>query len=517
MIRLFPFSLQMPVGLEYSVLLLFLFLALVNGLNFKLSGRTRNIPLVVLQISGGIMAIFSADLVTLLLSWEILTVSAFLLIRQSGSVESRQASLRYITVQIFSAALFFIASLLQYQQTGSLAITVLSPLSQPFMLGAVLIKTAAMPMHFWLTESYPAAPPEVTALLSGFATKVGVLTAVRLIHLDVLGYPVLGLAGALTAVIAVLFALRQQNARKLLSFHIVSQVGYMSAAAGMSSVLVGEAAVLAGSAALFHLITHTLYKSQLILAAGAAKRYFGHENLLNMGGLVRHKPLLFFCALVGSLAIAGFPFTSGYASKELIKQGIGYGLITNLLTLASIGTALSFIKFMYLIFLRRPASAQVSASVSGPRSESESRSSESALRGDAKRMLPLLLLTAVTLLIGVLPGLVPGLPTHNFFRFSSLMNGIAPISAAVFLWIFLRKFFVSGSKGSANYSSGGNRRLSTPVSLWFARAAWPFRHLLRIMHAVDPQAQMKVMMLTLCLVLVILLFQGGLLFPEGLL
>ncbi|GAB6089978.1 proton-conducting transporter transmembrane domain-containing protein [Spirochaeta dissipatitropha] len=495
MIRLFPFLMHMPAGIEYAVLILFLFIGAVNVLNLILAGRAGMLPLALLHIFGGVLAVFAADLVSLLLSWELLTVSAFFLIRQSGSVSSRQASIRYIAIQMVSAALFFIATVLQFQETGSLSIVPLSGSSQYFMLAAVVIKTAAIPLHFWLVESYPAAIPEITALLSGFATKVGVLSAFRLLRVDMFGFPVLALIGAASAVTAVLFALLQTNARKLLSYHIVSQIGFMTAAVGMAVFVEAELLEIVLAAALFHMITYTLTKSLLILSAGAAERSFGHGNLFAMGGLFRRRPVLFFCTLVGSAAIAGFPFTSGFASKVLIKQGTDYGMISRLLDIASVGTALSFTKFMYLIFFNRSKSTEPLR---------QTRPNKGPVP-EYVRMLPLLLLTLSTLLIGFLPGIVPGIADFNIYSTSTVIDALKTIAAAAVLWLLLKNFLTSGAKKGPEDTLYQGTRLQTPITTWLNHGLWPLRHSLRFIHAVGPQAQMKIMLLSLCAVILLLL------------
>lgn len=494
MIRLFPFCMHMPAGLEYAVLILFLFIGAVNTLNLIIAGRAGMLPLALLHISGGILAVFAADLVSLLLSWELLTVSAFFLIRQPGTVGSRQASIRYIAVQMLSAALFFIATVLQFQQTGSLAVVPLSGSSQYFMSGAILVKTAAMPLHFWLVESYPAAIPEVTALLSGFATKVGVLSAFRLLRVDVFGFPILAIIGAASAVVAVLFALMQSNTRKLLSYHIVSQIGFMTAALGMAVYVKAELVEIVLAAALFHMITYTLTKSLLILSAGSAERSFGHGNLFSMGGLFRRRPVLFFCTLVGSAAIAGFPFTSGFASKVLIKQGTDYGMISRFLDIASVGTALSFTKFIYLIFFNRKKSNE----------PLQMTIPDKPAAPEALGMLPLLLLTFACLLIGFIPGIVPGIADYNFYSTSTVVDALTTIAAAAVLWLLLKNFLAPEQKRGATDCPDQRIRLETPVSTWLNHMLWPMRHTLRLVHAAGPQAQMKIMLLSLCTVILLL-------------
>lgn len=471
MSQLFSFSLSLPTGIEHAILLLFILLGLVNLLNIAANRMFRLLPIALLHISGGLFGVLARDLVALLISWEILTISGFFLIRFAGGNRSRQAALRYLAVQMVSAALFFIAAVIHYRAAGSLSVVPLTASAQPFMFAAILIKTAAVPLHCWLVESYPAAHPGITPLLSAYTTKIGVLSAARLLIFAPWGVPVLAYAGGLTAVIAVVFALKQQNARKLLSYHIVSQVGYMTAAIGLVGT-VGNAAAVAG---LFHLITHTMYKSLLFMTAAEARKSFGHDNLLAMGGLWRRRPGLFCCALVGAAAISGVPATSGYASKALLKTVTGSGFIQYLLLAASAGTALSFIKFIYLIFL-------------APERRTELQQTHPL------SMAAPVLLTLATLYTGFRPNQVHGIAAGEFFSFTTVVNALPPLAIGGVLWILLKKRLTRYSQPLPLPD-----RLATPVSNWFVQRSWPIRHTARVLHAQGPQMQIAIALFTLVL------------------
>ncbi|AFG38360.1 proton-conducting transporter membrane subunit [Spirochaeta africana] len=520
--RLLPFHTALPSGIQFSILLLFILLGAINLLNLQLNGKQRLLLPAALHISGGILAVCAADLITLLLAWEVMTVSAFVLIRHGGSNSARQAALRYITAQIACAGLFFIATVLQFQATGSLAITVLTPAAQPFIAGAIIIKTAVMPLHFWLIESYPAADPAVTPLLSGFATKVGVLGAAQMVRIAPFSQPLLAYVGGSVAVVAVLFALRQQQARRLLSYHIISQVGYMTAGIGLAAASGGPHLELALTAGLFHLITHTMYKSLLFLTAAAARRSWGHENLLQMGGLARHRPVLLACGILGAAAIAGVPFTSGYASKELLKTAAsGTRPVYHLLSIASIGTALSFLKYCYLMFFAPPAPE---APVPPQLIKEMARRRQERLR-----LIPALLLAGLTLIVGLFPSVVPGVPRLAYFSPTAITSATGQLLLALLIWLLLKPgltgrhsfltrrlaktarrgqqlsgLIAAGSRlltkkkaptdGAAENVAARPARLDTPRTIWLSQHSWPLRHVARVIHAQGPQTQMAVML-----------------------
>ena len=218
--------------------------------------------------------------------------------------------------QISAAVLFFIA-IVVHADGGSLDVELLDPAAQPFMFFATLIKTAMMSLHGWLIGSYSRAGFIGSFILSAYGTKVGVYTAARTVAFSPGSLPVLSLIGAAVAVVAVLFALAQHSARRLLSFHIISQVGYMLVGVGLvgaGEMSGGEVSFFGATAGLFHAINHILYKALLFLVVAVVADYVGHDDLRRTGGLARKMPLVFLCGLIGACAITGLPFTSGYVS-----------------------------------------------------------------------------------------------------------------------------------------------------------------------------------------------------------
>lgn len=484
-----PFALAWPHGIERTLLAVFL---LIGGLGSALALSSREVPLALagaIHALAGALAIGAADLVTLLISWEVLTFSGYVVVRR-GSARTRsllrsrgtpirwlqptlaeesssRAAFWYLAAQICAAALFFVALSIQIAETGSPAIATLVGPAQPFMLAAILIKTAMMPLHGWLVGSYTRAGYVGSFLLSAFATKVGVYVAARTIAFSPGGLPVLSLIGAAVAVVSVGFALAQHSARRLLSFHIVSQVGYMLVGVGLAGSAAGV------TAGLFHAVNHIVYKALLFLVVALVADLLGHDDLRRMGGLARRMPIVFVAAVVGAAAITGLPFTSGYASKELLKKAAGE-IETVLLIVATVGTGLSFTKFLYLIFLRRPDEEQTSA----VRPEPRDSHAAGRVRPAAVALFALVILSSLSVLIGVLPALVPGVPEHDYYAPSTIVWGIAPIAAALVLWFFMRGPLMRGAE-----RAHGEPMLRTLIARW---SRWPLVTLRRA-HRVDAQ------------------------------
>lgn len=475
---LFSWNLYFPTGLESAILAGFLLLGSAGIWNLIVYREFRTLLAAVVHLSGGVLALFAGDLITLLVAWEVLTFSAFFLLPDGSSRPGQSMRLRYISVQIVAAVLFFVALVVQVRLTGSLEVAELHSLAQPFMLVALLIKAAVFPFHFWLIEAYPSASLGVTPFLSIFATKVGVVTAARLLRLSPGGFPLVGWLGAFSAVVAVGLALKQHNVRRLLSFHIVSQIGYMVAAIGLARGASVGPAVTAG---LFHLLTHTFYKALLIMvAAYATVLAGGKEDLTTMGGLGIRRPILLLCGVIGAAAISGVPFTSGYASKYLLK-GIAAGEpgIALLLEVASVGTGLSFIKFIYLIFFAPPAPA-----TGTERNKGAHRSAGVPAGG----LLPLAGIAAATVVMGIVPGRIPGVPATDFFRSEALLTGLRPLAGSVVLWLFLKRRLTDPEDGGG-YTPMVQTNPGTPgVRLG---------RFVRRLHDQDPRVQLFVVLVAL--------------------
>ena len=234
------------------------------------------------------------------------------------------------------------------------------------ILIAAFAKAGGFPLHSWVPDFSKDSPVESAAFLPASLDKLlGIYLLSRMVMsmfvLSPVMYMIIITLGALTVITAVMMAMIQHNGRKLLGYHAVSQVGYMIMGVGSGSIL----AIVGG---LFHMVNHTIYKSNLFLSLGAVEKQTGSNNLDDLGGLGSKMPITFITALVGAFAISGIPPFNGFYSKWMIYQGIldiaktatpGYQVwLLVCLVLAVFGSALtlaSFMKFIHAIFLgKRP-------------------------------------------------------------------------------------------------------------------------------------------------------------------
>ena len=426
-------SLIVPRGIEGVLFATFALMAVVLIPLIASTNRRALVPAVVHAL-GGLLAATAGDLITLLVAWEIATFSAYFVVRTgSGTPQAiTNASRRYLSTQIGAAVLFFCAIVIHATETGAVPIEPLVGAAQPWLIGAVLIKTAMMPLHRWMIDAYAPASPATGAFLSVYSTKIGVLTAARLAVFSIGSVPLLTAVGSTIAVVAVVFAFLQRTARRLLAYHIISQVGYMLAGVGM--VAATDAARVAG---LLHTVNHIIYKALLFLVVAAVVNRTGHDRLGGLGGLRRSMPIAFWCGVVGACAIAGVPLTSGYVSKELLKQATG-GWAT-LLSIAGVGTGLSFIKFVYLLFMRpNPQMERCTTRGTAHVAVGARSASSRTMWSDTLLTVAMLTTAALSIGIGVAPGLAPGVPAHRFYSPYALRSALVPLAGSVLLWLVLR-------------------------------------------------------------------------------
>ena len=311
-------------------------------------------PLVQMLLTGVCGAFLTGDLFNLYVWFEVMLVASFVLLALGGGRPQIEGAIKYVALNLIASALFLAAAGILYGLAGTLNMADLAGrLAGPdhgglvtaasmLLLVAFGIKSAAFPFFFWLPASYHTPPTAVSALFAGLLTKVGVYALIRvftLIFVSDVGYThglVLVIAG-LTMITGVLGAWTQHEFRRVLSFHIVSQIGYMLMGLGLFSRL-----ALAGS--VFYILHHIVVKTNLFLVAGAVQRLRGREDLSRLGGLYASRPLLAVLFLIPALSLAGLPPLSGFFAKlSLIQAGleaeaylvVTIALVVGLLTLLS--------------------------------------------------------------------------------------------------------------------------------------------------------------------------------------
>jgi len=290
--------------------------------------------------------VFAGDLVTLYVFWELMMLASVWLIWRRRTPESYAAGFRYLLVHAVSGVLLLAGIALYYSQTGSLAFNQIDmggPAFYLILLG-FMVNAAVPPLHAWLTDAYPEATVTGAIFLSALTTKTAVYVLLR-------GFPgteLLVWLGAIMALWGVVYAVLANDIRRLLAYHIISQVGYMVAGVGM-----GTAIALNGSAA--HAFTHILYKAVLFMGAGAVIHMTGKSKLTELGGIYRYMPYTFLLYMIGAFSISAFPLFSGFVSKTMVVEAAAVdhrAWIWLMLSLASAGTFLhTGLKLPYFTFM----------------------------------------------------------------------------------------------------------------------------------------------------------------------
>lgn len=297
-----------------------------------------------LQIAAGMGIVFAGDFITLFLFWELLAISSLLLIWHGGP-EAIGPGYRYALMHILGGVFLLGGIAVQYAETGSLLVGLAEPgLATILFILGIGMNAAMVPLHAWLPDAYPRASIAGSVVLCVFTTKAAIYLLARTLP----GSEAVMYLGAIMVVYGIVFALLQDDMRTLLSYHIVSQVGYMVAAIGIGTAL----AVNGGIA---HLFNHIFYKALLFMVAGAIIYQTGLYRLSDLGGLRKQMPITFLVSLIASAAIAGVPGFNGYISKEMIVAAAsesGLFSLEILFLIGSVGTFLSFVKLNYYAFVR---------------------------------------------------------------------------------------------------------------------------------------------------------------------
>jgi multicomponent Na+:H+ antiporter subunit D len=304
-----------------------------------------------LYVAGGFGCVFAGDYLTLFLFWELMSIASTMLIWLNRAPRSTTAGFRYFLFHTLGGLLLLGGMLIRYKATGSFAFEAIIPASAQWydylILTGFCVNAAVVPLHAWLPDAYPRATITGAVFMSAYTTKTAVYVLLR----GFSGFEVLAIGGTIMAVYGVCYATIENNARRILSYHIVSQVGYMVAGIGIASQL-----TLNGACA--HAYAHIIYKGLLFMTTGAILYATGTAKLSELGGLVRRLPWVFVLYMVAAVSISGMPLFSGFVSKTMVIAGAAEAHRTWLalgLELASIGTFLSVgLKLPYFAFYAKP-------------------------------------------------------------------------------------------------------------------------------------------------------------------
>jgi multicomponent Na+:H+ antiporter subunit D len=334
-------------------------------------------------VGGALGVTFAGDLLSLYIFWELMAISSVLLVFRRREPPAVAAAFRYLLVHLFGGLSLLGGILIQWSETGSLAFGNMGTsggIAWAMILVAFLLNAAVPPLGAWLPDAYPEATVTGAVFMTAFTTKSAVYALIRAYA----GTELLVWLGAAMAIYGVVYAVLENDARRLLAYHIVSQVGYMVCGVGIGTEL-------ATNGATSHAFAHILYKALLFMGAGAVLQTTGLRKLSEMGGLYKTMPLTLSLYMIGAFAISAVPLFSGFVSKSMVVSAAGEAhrpAIFLMLTLASAGTFLhTGLKLPYYMFFGK---------------STERRGQEPP----GNMLVAMGLAAAACILIGVFPGLL---------------------------------------------------------------------------------------------------------------
>lgn len=346
--------------------------------------------------------LMSQDLVSLFIFWEIMTWSSYMIVVYNGK-EVQRIGIKYMLFSAIGAYAMLMGIIMIYSETHSL---LLSHLVQDFptfslsykvwlpilFLMAFGVKAALMPLHVWAPGSYSNSPMAYTSVFSGALSKMGIygmilvfVTMVSFLPNDTLFREIIAWMGGITALIGTFWAIAQDDAKKLLAYSSIAQLGYI-----VTGVAIGTE--LAMLSALFLVVLHALFKGTLFMAVGAIEKQTGTSNLTEVTGLIRKMPWTFIASLLSIIALAGIPPLGGFVGKWMLYESLinsDHYLLVILIFLASTAAFLYCYKFLFGFFLGQ-----------------EEKEWEHVKEAPALMVLPMLILSVFALVLGTFPGII---------------------------------------------------------------------------------------------------------------
>ena len=313
-------------------------------------------------------AFLTGDLFNLYVWFEVLLLSSFAIMAMVPGGRAHQATWRYVVINLVASLLFLVAAGLIYGKTGTLNFADLHRLfratphsfliesSTALLFGAFAIKAALIPLAFWLPKAYPVLPPALSALFAALLTKIGLYALFRVFGMVLVvngTFPhreILFWLAIVTMTGGVLGAVAQNDMRRILSFHIISQVGYMALALALFTPL-----ALAGG--IFYLVHHIVVKGNLFLVTGLVEQHRGSSRLDEISGIVRTSPLVALLFAVPALSLAGLPPLSGFFAKfSLLMASLSLqdGIAAVAIALVGLLTIYSMLKIWAAAFWGEP-------------------------------------------------------------------------------------------------------------------------------------------------------------------
>jgi multicomponent Na+:H+ antiporter subunit D len=297
---------------------------------------------------GAIGVAFAGDLITVFVFWEIMALASTMVLWAVGSENAWKASFRYLMIHLLGGVVLMAGIVAHVQAGNGVDFVAMKPesLGTWLILIGFLVNAAGPPLSAWLADAYPEASPGGMVFLSAFTTKTAVYVLIR-------GFPgaeILVFIGLYMVFYGIIYALLENDLRRILAYSIVNQVGFM-----VTGIGIGTEMALNGAAA--HAFTHIIYKALLLMSAGSVLHMTGKRKCTELGGLFQSMPLTAICGIIGALAISSFPLTSGFISKSMISQAAIDGQMATvwfLLAAASAGVFLhAGIKFPWFVFFQK--------------------------------------------------------------------------------------------------------------------------------------------------------------------
>lgn len=303
-------------------------------------------PLMQILLVGVNWAFITGDLFNLFVAYEVMLLGSYGMMMVGATKSQVRQTMKYIAINGIGSTIFVVACGLVYSTVGTLNLADLSArtallggeraavvtTASMLLLVVFTLKAATFPLIYWLPDSYPVVPPGVNGYFAGMLTKVGVYSLLRVFVMvfrqesHTLALDILLFLSGLTMFLGVLGAMCQWEVRRLLSWHIISQVGYMVMGIGLAGNPNPLVATLAIAGTILHVVHNVVVKSCLFLIGGIAQRLCGSQSLKRMGGILASAPGLSACFLVASLSLAGMPPFSGFVSKYvLVRAGLEGG------------------------------------------------------------------------------------------------------------------------------------------------------------------------------------------------
>jgi multicomponent Na+:H+ antiporter subunit D len=325
----------------------FSIMAFAGGLFALNQPRSGELAAAMAYAGSAIGVVFAGDLITLFVFWELMAVASTLVVIAAGG-NAVGAALRYAAIHAFGGVLLMAGVAGEIAAGNGIGFHTMAPDSVPraLILAGFLINVGAPPLSAWLPDAYPASSWSGMVFLSAFTTKTAVYVLLR-------GFPgteLLIYFGLFMVFYGIVYAILENDMRRILAYSIVNQVGFM-----VTGIGIGTELALNGTAA--HAFTHIIYKALLLMSAGSVLLMTGKSKCTDLGGLFRTMPLTCVCGIIGALAISSFPLTSGFVSKSMISDAAAHehlAVVWFLLAAASAGVFLhAGIKFPWFVFFQK--------------------------------------------------------------------------------------------------------------------------------------------------------------------